>query len=162
MFATNVTSVVRLATRFATYLSERDPRGGIMLISSMASFMPMPYQGTYGATKAFLTSFGRSLRLEIEDRRVSVTVFAPGGIATEMLEVSGLSRKFKAGDFGVMPADLCAGLALRALVRRRELYVPGFFNQLGAVAIKLAPHGFVSRRLASVYREPKAPLLSTK
>jgi short-subunit dehydrogenase len=153
MLATNVTSLVHLANRFVEHIAAQPARGGLMLVSSLAGFSPTPYQAAYGATKAFVTSYGQSLGYEVQGTGVSVTVFAPGGIATEMQELSGLSRKFKHDDFGVMTAEETARLAVRAFVRRQRLYVPGFVNQLGATAIKLMPRSLVIGRIAALFRE---------
>ncbi|MBZ4416815.1 SDR family NAD(P)-dependent oxidoreductase [Myxococcus sp. RHST-1-4] len=151
MLATNVSSLVELSRHFASHLSAHRTPGGLMLVSSMAGFSPLPYQTAYAATKAFVISYGRGLAYELRDAGVSVTVFAPGGIATEMLEVSGLSRKFKAGDLGIMPADTCARLAVDAFARRRELYVPGLLNRFLALAMKVLPQGFLISRSAALY-----------
>lgn len=159
MVATNVTSLVELSQLFAGHLTRQGTPGGIMLVASMAGFSPLPYQTAYAATKAFVISFGRGLAYELRGTGVSVTVFAPGGIATEMLELSGLSRKFKAGDVGIMPADECARLAVESFSRRRELYVPGFLNRFLALSMKLLPHGFIIARSAGLYAgglKPKA------
>jgi short-subunit dehydrogenase len=150
--ATNVSSVVHLTMRFAKYLTARANGGGIMLVSSTAGLAPMPYQSLYGATKSFVTSFGRGLAHELRDRGVSVTVFAPGGIATEMLDIAGLSAKFKPGDMGIMPADRCAEHAVRAFVQRADFYVPGALNRVLATAMKLAPHGVVVGQIARLYK----------
>jgi short-subunit dehydrogenase len=40
-------------------------RGGIMFTSSAAAVMPSPFVCLYGATKAFLSSFGASLAAEV-------------------------------------------------------------------------------------------------
>jgi hypothetical protein len=157
MLATNVTSLVQLSKLFASYLAQRPEGGGIMLVASMAGFSPLPYQTSYAATKSFVISYGRGLNHEVRPSGVSVTVFAPGGIATEMLEVSGLTRKFKAGDLGIMPADRCAQLALASFQRRRELAVPGFLNQVMATGMKLLPHWLLIPRIADLYKAGVQP-----
>lgn len=151
MLATNVSSLVQLSKRFATYLAQRGEGGGIMLVASTAGFSPLPYQTSYAATKSFVISYGRGLGFEVRKSGVSVTVFAPGGIATEMLTVSGLSRQFKAGDVGLMAADRCAKLAVDAFARRKPFYVPGVLNRVLATAMKLLPHGLLLPRIAGLY-----------
>jgi hypothetical protein len=157
MLATNVTSLVQLSKLFASDMARRPEGGGILLVASMAGFSPLPYQTSYAATKSFVISYGRGLRHEVGRSGVSVTVFAPGGIATEMLEVSGLTRKFKAGDLGIMPAERCARLALEAFQRRRELAVPGFLNQVMAAGMKLLPHWLLIPRIADLYKAGVQP-----
>ena len=61
MLATNLTSVARLTWRFVPYLKAQGQGGGVMLVSSLAGFWPMPFQAAYGGTKAFLNNFGHKL-----------------------------------------------------------------------------------------------------
>ncbi|HYO70773.1 MAG TPA: SDR family oxidoreductase [Archangium sp.] len=152
MLNTNVTSLVRLSTLFARYLVERGTRGGLMFVSSVAGFIPVPYQAAYSGTKAFVTSYGQALTQELRPQGVSVTVFAPGGISTEMLDRTGLSNRFKSGDLGVMSAADCAAHAVRAFIHRKELYVPGLINQTLTLAARLLPRGFLAQRTAAMYR----------
>ncbi|RJS21978.1 hypothetical protein DRW03_16805 [Corallococcus sp. H22C18031201] len=151
MVATNITSLVDLSQRFSTHFLQQGTPSGLMLVASMAGFSPLPYQTAYAATKSFVISYGRGLAYELRKTGVSVTVFTPGGIATEMLELSGLDRKFKAGDLGIMSAEECARLAVGAFVRRKELYVPGLLNRLLALSMKLLPHGVIISRSGSMY-----------
>src|SRR5258706_4734247 len=130
MLATTVTSVVRLASLFAPYLVARANDGGILLVASMAGLMPVPYQSAYSGTKAFLVHFGRAFAYELRGAPVSLSVFAPGGIATELTESSGLGQHFKSS-LTIMPADLSARLPLRGSERRTDLHAPGRFSQLG-------------------------------
>lgn len=151
---TNITSVAKLAVRFAGHF--KDHGGGtIQLVSSMAGFSPLPFQATYAASKAFVTSFGRSLAFELRGTGVIVSVFAPGGIATEMLETSGLSRGFKPGDPGIMAVDVCARYAVGALVSGQELSIPGVQNALLAATMKLAPHSLVKDVVARLYKKAR-------
>ncbi len=151
LLATNVTALVHLSQHFAKYFLQKQNDGAVLLVSSMAGFAPLPYQAAYAATKAFVTSYGRSLAYELKGKGVGVSVFAPGGIATEMLETSGLSRKFKAGDVGVMSPEDCARLALAGLRKRRMLTVPGASNKLMAAGMKLAPDGVLLPAIAKIY-----------
>jgi len=156
LLATNAAAPVRLAQRFGRYLVEQGEGGGMLLVASMAGLVPMPYQALYGGTKALLTSFGLALGEELRGSGVSVSVFAPGGIATEMLELSGLAAKFHPGDFGIMSAEACARAALRALVARRALAVPGATNRLSAWLMRALPLRLVVPIVARIYRRPVA------
>lgn len=149
---TNVTGVVRLCNLFVHHLTERGTPGGLMLVSSVAAFIPVPYQAAYSGTKSFITSYGQALAQEVRHTPLSVTVFAPGGISTELLSRTGLADRFKAGDVGMMSAAECATHALRAFIRRKELYVPGLLNQTLALAARVLPRGFLAQRTAALYR----------
>lgn len=162
LLATNITSVVRMSQLFGAHFAKQAGGGALMLVASTAGFAPLPYQTAYAASKSFVISYGRGLAYELRKKGVSVTVFAPGGIATEMLSLSGLDRKFKAGDLGIMSAEACARIAVEAFARRRELAVPGVLNRFLATMMKLLPHGFMMGRSAALYegampKEPPAP-----
>lgn len=157
MLATNVSSVVRLTSLFAPYLIAKKNDGGVLIVSSMAGLMPVPYQSAYSGTKAFLVQFGRGLAYELRGKPVSISVFAPGGIATELTETTGLGLHFKSS-VTVMPADVCAREALRGFERRKELHVPGLFNQLGALAVRWLPQRFFVSAVGAEYKKALSTL----
>ena len=61
-------------------------RGGILNVSSLAGFQPSPANATYGATKAFVTSFTEAVHEELKGTGVKVTVLCPGFTRTEFQE----------------------------------------------------------------------------
>jgi short-subunit dehydrogenase len=152
IISTNAFGLTVLAAKFAKYFVDQKIPGRILLVSSMTGFSPMPYQAVYAGTKAYVTNFGLSLREELRGTGISVTVFCPGGIATEMLDKSGLSRRFKPDDFGMMDATTCAKHALAAFLSGRDLAVPGVGNWVGSVAQRLAPRGLLARAVERLYR----------
>ncbi len=151
LLATNVGSVVSLTQRAVPYLLERGG-GGVMLVSSMAGFQPMPFQAVYGGSKAFVTSYGLALSEELRGQSVSVTVFCPGGIATEMMDTAGLSSKYQKGHPLVMDVEPCAALALSAFVARKRIAVPGGLNKVAAFFAQMSPTRIVTRLVANDYR----------
>lgn len=151
MLATNVTSVVRLVNLFTPYLIKRDQGGGIMLVSSMAGLLPVPYQAAYAGTKAFVTNFAQSLGQEMHDENLSITVFSPGGIDTEMSQNSRL-RYFENTVF-LQDAKSCAADAVLAMRTRRALYVPGFLNRNQLLLSRLVPRSLVGFVARNTYRK---------
>ncbi len=156
MLATNVTSVVWLAQRFAQHILEKAPGGSIMIVSSVAGTTPTSFQAAYSGTKAFLNNFGMAFAQEMADHDMSLTMFVPGGIATEMGEKSGTARKFKKGDVGMMDADECARIAVEGLVRRRRFVVPGALNQLNDLLLRFAPRSVAAAMTARLYKDALA------
>jgi short-subunit dehydrogenase len=148
MHALNVTSVVRMTTHLLPYLEKRKEQGGLMLVSSMAGLVPVPYQTAYSATKAFLVHFGCGLHHEMEPRGVSVTTFVPGGIQTEMTE----GAAFNDLRSWLMPVERCARDAVRAFRDREYVYSPGFVYRWGSAVTRLLPQRFFIGRVAEQYR----------
>ena len=148
MQALNVTSVARMTTLLLPYLEQRNEQGGVMLVSSMAGLMPIPYQTAYSATKAFLVNFGCGLHHEMRPRGVSVTTFVPGGIISEMTD----GERFNDLRAWLMPVDKCAKEAVDAFKHRRYLHSPGLVYRLGNVVSRLVPQRFLVGRVAEQYR----------
>lgn len=59
-------------------------QGAIVNVASVGAFLPMPKVACYGATKAFLVSFSRSLRAEVAARGLQVQCLCPGYTRTEI------------------------------------------------------------------------------
>ena len=157
ILATNVVSVVKLANAFLEHQLVRSPGGGVMVVSSMAGTMPTPFQAFYSGSKAFLNTWGVALAEELRGKEASLTVFAPGGIATEMGEKSGTARKYKKGDVGMMDADVCARAALSAFVRRKRFVIPGALNQLNDLLMKLVPKAAQAAVMAGLFKGAVVP-----
>jgi 3-oxoacyl-[acyl-carrier protein] reductase len=88
---TNLTAVYRTAKR-ALGPMVRARRGRIVLISSVVAFIGSAGQVNYGASKAALVGFARSLAREVASRTITVNVLAPGFVATDMIAVLGEDR----------------------------------------------------------------------
>lgn len=142
LLATNVSSVVRLTSLFAPYLIEQGSGGGIMNVSSMAGLLPVPYQAAYAGSKAFVTNFTQSLQQELHDAPISLTVFSPGGIDTEMTQNSAL-RHFENTPLLQTP-EACAAAGINALRTRKALAVPGLLNRQQLLLTRFVPRSLVS------------------
>lgn len=151
LLATNVSAVVRLATLFAPYFVGKGQGGGMLFVSSMAGFLPVPYQAAYAGSKAFVSNFALSLQQELNEKNVTLTLFAPGGISTAMTHDSAL-RHFE--DTGLLQsAEDCAAEALDALRARRPLHVPGSMNRLQLFVTRFAPRTLVGAVTRTAYRK---------
>ncbi len=97
MIDLNVSALVTLSRLFGNEMRTR--RHGKMLhVSSVASFIPGPYQAVYYATKAFVTSFSQALDHEMRRDGITSTALCPGVVRTEFiasanLEGTGLSKQ---------------------------------------------------------------------
>ena len=60
----------------------RKLRGCIVFTSSAAAAIASPFTALYAATKAFMSSFGASLAVEVRHRGIDVLVFHPSPVAT--------------------------------------------------------------------------------
>lgn len=68
-----------------------ESKGLIVNLASIAGTIPTPGLSIYGATKAAVISFTKSLNYELEDDGVRVTAICPGFVDTPMAEWTGLA-----------------------------------------------------------------------
>jgi len=65
--------------------------GQLVAVSSLAGFRGLPKSAAYSASKAGMTAFFESVRLDVRDKGVSVTIIQPGFIKTPL--TSGRNNK---------------------------------------------------------------------
>ena len=146
MLDTNVIATVRMATAFVPSLEAQG--GGLMIVSSMAGIHPVPYQTHYSATKAFLVHFGIGLWHELAGRNVSVTVYAPSGVVSEMTA----GESFTPLRRWLMPVDQAAREGVEAFRARKYLHISGFANRVGSVFARILPQRLSTGLVAAQYR----------
>ncbi|HEX2995206.1 MAG TPA: SDR family oxidoreductase [Anaerolineales bacterium] len=85
MFMTNDLGVLRCTQAIMRYMLPRR-QGMLVNIYGQGSFLrPASPTGLYGTTKAWLTSFTRSLAKELKGSGVQILGFSPGMLTTDML-----------------------------------------------------------------------------
>src|ERR1700727_1166198 len=87
---TNVEAVVDLCSLFVPGMVTRH-RGAVLNTASTAAFQPLPGQAGYGASKAFVLSYGRALRADLRGTGVTVTTLCPGPVETGFAEAAGMT-----------------------------------------------------------------------
>jgi short-subunit dehydrogenase len=85
MVALNCNHTVHMAKLLVPAMVKRG-EGRVLITGSVVSTAPSPYQAVYGATKAFVMSFGEALRTELLGTGVTVTVLQPGATDTDFFE----------------------------------------------------------------------------
>jgi short-subunit dehydrogenase len=58
--------------------------GQLVAVSSLAGFRGLPFSASYSASKAAMTNFFESVRLDVQNQGVSVTIIQPGFIRTPL------------------------------------------------------------------------------
>lgn len=85
----NVRSTVHLA-RLVLADMVRAGSGRMLIVSSVVSTMPGPYQAVYNASKAFVQSFADGIRRELDGTGVTVTSMLPGATDTHFFARAGM------------------------------------------------------------------------
>ncbi|KQV68313.1 SDR family NAD(P)-dependent oxidoreductase [Rhizobium sp. Root1220] len=140
----NIRVLTDLTLRFLPGMVARR-RGGVLNLSSIASFTPGPYMALYYASKGFVRSFSEALHYELRRSSVTVTCVAPGPVATEFLEKSGANR---AALFKILPKlepEYVAERAWQGFRSGRRLVVPGISAKLAALVAAVLPSAVMLR-----------------
>lgn len=135
--AVNVTALVRLThAALGAMLPRR--RGAVMNVSSVAGLQATPGNATYGATKAFVASFGESVAGELAGTGVTLTTVLPGFTRTEFQDRAGIGGRKIPGP-AWMSAEDVAVASLAATRAGRPWLVPGVHNKVLAASLGPVP-----------------------
>ena len=113
--------------------------GHLVAISSLAAFRGLPKSAAYSASKAAVSTFFESLRVDLRGTGVDVTVIHPGFIKTPLTA----GRKGKL--LFLMELEDATRLIIRAIERRRRTYA--FPWQLASLVrlLKFMPNALYDR-----------------
>jgi short-subunit dehydrogenase len=111
--AVNVDGVFNTVEPLVGRMIERR-RGQIALVSSLASFIGLPYSASYNASKAAVRVWGESIRYVLARHGIGVSVICPGFVASRLsTEASPFPRPF------LMTTAQASAIIRRGLVRNR-------------------------------------------
>jgi NAD(P)-dependent dehydrogenase (short-subunit alcohol dehydrogenase family) len=85
----NFWGVLNVSKAFLPELLKR-PEAGLLNVSSMGGFLPVPGQAAYGASKAAVKLLTEALFAELQGTNITVTVVFPGGVGTNITQNSGV------------------------------------------------------------------------
>ena len=108
MIDLNVGALVTLSHHVGQEMKARG-KGKMLQVSSTAAFQPGPYQATYFATKAFVSSFSQAIDEEMRPHGVTSTALCPGLVNTEFVAVADLEGTGLAKQKGATPASVAKG-----------------------------------------------------
>lgn len=126
--------------------------GHIVVISSLMGKFSTPLRSGYAAAKHALHGYFNSLRAEVRDRGIRVTIVCPGFIRTSISvnalcadgSCHGLMDDAQAAG---MPADVCAEKIIRAMEKGRDEVLIGGKELLGVYLNRFVP-GLFNRIIA--------------
>ena len=144
---TNLIGSVNSVSAVLPHMLERKS-GHLVAISSLAAFRGLPKSAAYCASKAGMTAYFESVRLDVQHSGVAVTIIHPGFIKTPL--TSGRENKMPF----LMELEAAVPYFIRAIEKRKKF--AAFPWQLAAIvkAAKFFPAGLYDRIAGGVsYRE---------
>lgn len=148
---TNITGTIYLIQKVGCEMSARG-RGRILIVGSVAGFIPGPFQAVYNGTKAFINSFSFALRNELKESGVTVTCLMPGATETDFFERARLLDT----KLGRREKDAPAKVAkdgFDAMMQGEAGVVSGWRNKIKTTFANVTPAGL----LAELHRRVAKP-----
>ncbi|CAN5216004.1 SDR family oxidoreductase [soil metagenome] len=122
MIQLNIVSLTRLAHAAAKAFAVRD-RGAIVNISSVVGLAPELQMAVYGATKAYVTYFTQTLRLQLSPK-IHLQAVLPGATRTEIWDRSGSGGAESVDPNMLMEVDDLVNAALAGFDQGELITIP--------------------------------------
>ncbi len=138
----NCRSIVSVTKAAFEYMAKG---GAILLIASMAALQPIPYLSTYGATKAFVLSYGRALNQELRALKgARCLTVCPFWTRTAFFDRA-TAEKTVVRKYAVMyePEQIVKKAWKDLKHKNRDVSIYGFVAKGQALLVKLFPHRFI-------------------
>lgn len=143
----NVMVTTLLTSLFLDMLKTNTP-SHILNVSSLSCFFYLAKKQVYGATKSYVYSFSKSLRAELSSDGINVSVICPGGMNTNPTTIMTNKSNNWLARQSIMNPEEVASIAIKGLLNRDEIIIPGFMNKLFLLVDKLLP-SFIIKIIAN-------------
>ena len=115
-------------------------KGYILNMCSITADIAVQRLGSYGATKAFLQNFTRSVHIELKQKGVYVTNMTPGAINTGLYNIRPWLTKMGLVLGYIVQPEYLARRGVRAMLKgRAKVSVPGVWNTILLFFVALIP-----------------------
>jgi short-subunit dehydrogenase len=145
MILLNCMAYAKLSRLFLPSMVEAN-EGGILNVSSVAAFQPVPTLGLYAATKAFTQSMTEAIRNELpKDSKVTVSTLNPPFTKTHLVQDAGVPDDFLATKISFMNVEDVTRKGHKAFRKGKIRYIPGLHNSLFYLGmVKYLPYSIIS------------------
>jgi short-subunit dehydrogenase len=131
---------------------ETGKKSYLLNVSSTTAYQAVPTMSIYAATKAFVLSFTRGLRYELQDSQVSVSCLSPGATDTDFSTRAKMNEGLKATANKVnMTPEAVAKIAINGLFNQNAEIIPGFINAFSAKMTAFTPKSLVEKIAGGIY-----------
>ena len=117
---------------------------GVINISSLASFHPVPYFSIYAATKAFVTSFTVSLHDEYKETGLRFLAVCPGYTKTNFNKRAHMKETHISGY--IMSSETVVEQSLKAFLKGKYILINGAINRFARFLLGALPR-FLSLKI---------------
>ena len=117
--------------------------GRILNLGSTGSYMSVPCDAVYAATKAYILSVSKAVNAELKGSGVSITTLCPGATNTGFAEKADLENTLLFKRFVMEPARV-AEIGYKALMKGKPTVIAGAYNKILVLSSKLLPSSILN------------------
>ena len=127
----------------------------ILQLDSLSAFQPVPYITTYGATKAFVLSYTRSVNAELKPKGIRMMAMNPAWVKTEFFNHAfQTNNRVQYFNYVYEARDVVA-TGLRDLYKtKKDVSIHGLPVKLQVLGVKLLPHKLVMKVWMNQQKKP--------
>lgn len=146
MIKTNITAVHILTKLFLAKM-EKEDRGYILNVASIAGYMPGPLMASYYSTKAYVVRLTQAIKEELRRKKsnVKVGVLCPGPVETNFNNVAGVKFKAKA-----LTSEYVAKYTVDKILKRKFYIIPGLSIRALRIVSKIIPDNLMAKMAYNV------------
>ncbi|WP_032122207.1 SDR family NAD(P)-dependent oxidoreductase [Clostridium amazonitimonense] len=148
MIDLNVRSLTHILKLFVPELI-KNSGGGIMNVASTAAFQSGPLMSVYYATKAYVLSLSRALKIELKPYNIKVVTLCPGPTDTNFQSLAQV-KKAEIAKKSMMNAKEVAVEAYKGFLKGKEVIIPGFKNKFLVYSSYLLPRKLIHHIILKV------------
>ncbi len=152
MLQLNINAVIELTHYLLPQLKKQPSY--ILNVSSTAAYQAVPTLALYAASKAFILSFSRALRIELKGS-VSVSCLCPGPTDTGFAKRAGMDSLAELAEKFNMRPDEVAKIGVEGMFNQKAEIIPGFLNKLSATGSRYINKSLIERITAGLYKKVK-------
>lgn len=140
----NVESCMALSLTLLPLLEKNAP-SYILNVGSLAGFAPIPVKNMYSATKSAVIFFSYSLRYQLKEKNINVSVLCPGPVYTHP-KIKAQTKKQLGwiGDQMAVSPEKVGEIAVRKTLNKKLVIIPGTLNKVVAFVIRVLPRRWIT------------------
>lgn len=135
----NMTAATQLTRAFLPPMLARN-RGGVLMVSSLAGFVPGAYQAAYYASKAYVNSLTQALAHEHRNTKLRICALTPGAVKTAFHAKMGAEYAPYLQALGMIAPAYVALWGIWGFRLGFTIIVPGLMNIISMLALRFTPH----------------------
>lgn len=109
---------------------EKHKDARILNLSSLEARLPLPYKAIYTGTKNFVYAFSLAIAQEVKFSDIRVSVLCPGPVLTNQEGLGRMNAHGSRSKLLMMYPEEVARVAVAAMLKGKQVIVPGFLNSL--------------------------------